>query len=127
MKKGIFIFLLLLVAMAGTIQAKGNKDVVYIMGASFSVTDSTVYFTEIQRLDGIALEDGRLPHRHYYSYELKDYMSYKENQPGRTSVIYFSKKRSVLEKKEMKMKERLIERERKNVVYLGDKFKFVKP
>lgn len=127
MKKGLFIFLLLVVAMVGAVQAKGNNGVVYIFGASFSVTDSTVYFTEIQQLDGIALEGGRLPHRHYYSYELKDYMSYRENLPGRTSVIYFSKKRSQLEKKEMKIKERLIERERKNVVYLGDKFKFVKP
>ena len=54
-------------------------------------------------------------------------MSFKENLPGRTSVIYFSEKRSTLEKKEMKIKERLVERERKTVLYLGDKFSFVKP
>lgn len=127
MKNGILTFLLFLAVFAGSAQAKGDKDVVYIFGASISVTDSTVYFTEIQKLEGVKLDKKKLPHRQYYAYELKDYMSFKENLSGRTSVIYFSKRRSELEKKEMKIKERLIEREGKNVVYLGDKFKFVKP
>lgn len=127
MKNGILTFLLFLAVFAGSAQAKGDKDVVYIFGASMSVTDSTVYFTEIQKLEGVKLDKKKLPHRQYYAYELKDYMSFKENLSGRTSVIYFSKRRSELEKKEMKIKERLIEREGKNVVYLGDKFKFVKP
>lgn len=127
MKNGILTFLLFLAVFSGSAQAKGDKDVVYIFGASISVTDSTVYFTEIQKLEGVKLDKKKLPHRQYYAYELKDYMSFKENLSGRTSVIYFSKRRSELEKKEMKIKERLIEREGKNVVYLGDKFKFVKP
>ncbi len=127
MKNGILTFLLFLAVFAGSAQAKGDKDVVYIFGVSMSVTDSTVYFTEIQELEGVKLDKKKLPHRQYYAYELKDYMSFKENLSGRTSVIYFSKRRSELEKKEVKIKERLIEREGKNVVYLGDKFKFVKP
>lgn len=127
MKTRLMIFALLLVSSICVAQAKGKKDVVYIFGASISVTDSVVYFTEIQEIEGVKLEKGNLPHRQYYSYELKDYMSFKENLPGRTSVIYFSEKRSTLEKKEMKIKERLVERERKTVLYLGDKFRFVKP
>ena len=47
--------------------------------------------------------------------------------PGRTSVIYFSDKRSKLEKQEAKIRKRLVEKEGKTVRYLGDKFKFVKP
>lgn len=68
-----------------------------------------------------------LAHRQYYAYELKDYMNFQENMPGRTSVIYYSKKRSKLEKKEAKIKKRLVEKHGKSVRYLGDKFKFVKP
>lgn len=119
--------MLLFLSSFGYAQVKGDKDVVYIFGASISVTDSTVYFTEIQPIEGVKLNNGDLPHRQYYAYELKDYMNFKENMPGRTSVIYFSKKRAELEKKEIKIKERLVERERKEVIYLGDKFKFVKP
>jgi hypothetical protein len=89
-------------------------------------TDSVVYFTEIQHVEGAVLENGFLPNRHLYSYELKDYMSYAKGMPGRTSFIIFSEKRSKLEKKEQKIKKRLIERENKTVRYLGDSFKFTK-
>ena len=121
------IFVLLLLSSLCSAQSKRGNDVVYILGASISVTDSIVYFTEIQAMEGVKLNKGELPHLQYYAYELKDYMSFKENMPGRTSVIYFSENRSKLEKKELKIKERLVERERKNVLYLGDKFKFEKP
>jgi hypothetical protein len=127
MKKGVLLFLLFMVTAASVALAKNKKDVVYIFGASISLADSTVYLTEIQALEGVKLEKGDLPHRQYYAYELKDYMSRDENMPGRASVIYFSKNRSKLEKKEIKLRERLIEKERKNVLYIGSKFKFTKP
>lgn len=132
MKKTIFILLLALVATVGVARDKkdNKKDKelpVYIWGASISFSDSVVYFTEIQLLDSVFLENGFLPHRQYYSYELKDYMNFQENMPGRISMIYFDEKRSKLEKKEQKIKKRLIEKEGKTVRYLGDKFKFVKP
>ena len=53
-------------------------------------------------------------------------MSYEEGKPGRTSFIYFSDKRSKLEKKEQKVKKKLIEGGEKSVRYLGDKFNFTK-
>lgn len=107
---------------------KKIKEVpVYIWGASISFSDSVVYFTEIQKLDSIVLNNGFLPHRQYYAYELKDYMNFQENMPGRISMIYFDEKRGKLEKKEQKIKKRLIEKEGKSVRYLGDKFKFQKP
>ena len=136
MKKSLLIFLLVLIsAVAVASDRKNNrkegKNVepvpVYIWGVSMSFSDSTVYFTEIQELDSVVLQNGALPHLQYYSYELKDYMSFEENMPGRISVIYFNEKRSKLEKKELKVKKHLIEKEGKIVRYLGDKFKFVKP
>ena len=105
---------------------KKNDKEVYVLGVSLSFSDSIVYFTEIQHVEGAVLDGNFLPNRHMYSYELKDYMSYEEGKPGRTSFIYFSEKRSKLEKKEQKLKKRLTERQDKIVRYLGDKFKFTK-
>ncbi len=135
MKKALLILLLMLVATVGIARdkkeskkAKEIKEVpVYIWGASISFSDSVVYFTEIQELGAMVLENGFLPHRQYYAYELKDYMNFNENMPGRISVIYFDEKRSKLEKQEQKIKKRLVEKEGLTVRYLGDKFKFVKP
>lgn len=127
MKKILAIFLFLLVAFSGYARSKNEKDsVVFVMGASISFSDSVVYFTEIQKFDGFVLEKGFLPNRQLYSYELKDYMSYQENMPGRISIIYFSDKRKELEKKEKDMKKRLETKENKTVRYLGNKFMFTR-
>lgn len=132
MRKSLFILLFVLIAALGVAREKKDnnkvKEVpVYILGASISFSDSIVYFTEIQKLDNVVLENGFLPHRQYYAYELKDYMNFEENIPGRISVVYFDEKRSKLEKKEQKIKKHLMEKENKIIRYLGDKFKFVKP
>ena len=126
------IFLVLFLAIFPTLSILAQKEEnepVYIWGASIHFNDTVVYFTEIQPLDGVELEDGTnfLPNRQFYSYELKDYMNFKENMPGRTSIVLFSKKKSTLEKREAKIKERLVKKEGKTVRYLGDKFKFTKP
>lgn len=109
--------------------ASDKNDKIYVMGASVSFADSTVYFTEIQLIEGVALEKKTkfLPDRQHYAYELKDYMNFKENMPGRTSVILFSKKLSSLKKKETNLKLRLERRRGLKVRYLGDKFKFTRP
>ena len=105
---------------------KKVKTEVYMFGVSLSFTDSVVYFTEIQHMEGAIIENNMLPNRHLYAYELKDYMSYEEEKPGRTSFIYFSDKRSKLEKKELKIRKRLLYNGEKTVRYLGSKFKFTK-
>ena len=140
-KEGLFEFyimkkisLILFLALFSTlsISAQNEKEQpepVYIWGASVCFNDTVVYFTEIQQLDGVELEKGSdfLPNRQLYSYELKDYMSFKEDMPGRTSVILFSKKKQTLEKRVEKIKQRLVKKNGKTVRYLGDKFKFTKP
>ncbi len=105
---------------------KKVKTEVYMFGVSLSFTDSVAYFTEIQHIEGAIIENKLLPNRHLYAYELKDYMSYEEGKPGRTSFIYFSDKRSKLEKKELKIRKRLLYNGEKTVRYLGSKFKFTK-
>ena len=127
--KKLYIFIIALLFVPAFMSAKKDKDVVYLFGTSYSYNDSIVYFTEIQPLEGVKLEKGTgfLPNRQFYSYELKDYMNFKEDMPGRTSVILFSEKKSTLQKREAKIKKRLVEKEGKTVRYLGDKFKFTKP
>ena len=128
--KKIFVVLFMTLLATSSVKAAGDDDyVVYVWGASYSFTDSIVYFTEIQPLEGLELTKGTgfLPHRQFYAYELKDYMNFNENMPGRTSIIFFSKKRSTLEKKAEKVKRRMVEVEGKTVRYLGDRFRFVKP
>ena len=130
MKRTLLISFLALFAAVSAVQAKGDEEkTVYLLGASFSFSDSVVYFTEIMPVEGAKLDEKTkfLLHRQYYAYELKDYMNFQENMPGRTSVIYFSEKRSKLEKQAAKIKKRLVEKDGKTVRYLGDKFKFVKP
>ena len=113
--------------LSGSARGKSEKDsVVYIFGASISFSDTIVYFTEIQQIDDVVVEKGFLPNRQLYSYELKDYMSFKENMPGRISVIYFSDKQKDLVKKEKDIKKRLETKENMTVRYLGGKFKFTK-
>jgi hypothetical protein len=111
-----------------SVKAEEEKTV-YLFGVSISLADSVVYFTEIMPVEGAKIDErtGFLLHRQYYSYELKDYMNFTENMPGRTSAVYFSDKRSKLEKKEAALKKRLVEKQGKTVRYLGDKFKFIKP
>lgn len=115
-------------AVIAVMAAKKNEGV-YVFGASISFSDSTVYFTEVQLIEGVSLMKGVkfLPDRQHYAYELKDYMNFKENMPGRTSVIFFSTKASSLKKKENNLKNRLEKRRGLTVRYLGDKFKFTKP
>ena len=132
MKKLLFIFAALFVALA-VVRAEGKnkadeKKGVYIFGTSFSFSDSIVYFTEIQYLEEVQLENKTnfIPFRQHYSYELKDFMS-KEGMPGRISAVYFSHKESDVKKKEAKLKKRLEKKDKKVVRYLGSKFKFTKP
>ena len=124
-----YICIVALLLVPAVLSAQKAKDVVYLLGVSFSYSDSIAYFTEIQPLEGVKLQKRSkiLPDRQHYAYELKDYMNFQEGKPGRISMIYFSKKRSKLEKVEAKVKKRLLHKENKTVLYLGDKFKFTRP
>lgn len=111
------------------VSAQKKGEGVYVMGVSISFSDSIVYFTEVQLIEGVSLQKGTgfLPDRQYYSLELQNYMASSEQMPGRTSVILFAKSKSKLQKREAKLKAKLQKRRSKVVRYLGDKFKFTRP
>lgn len=127
--KKIYILFFALFAAVSLSSAKNDKDVAYLFGVSFSHSDSIVYFTEIQPLEGVKLQSRSriLPDRQHYAYELKDYMNFTEGKPGRTSAIYFAKSRKKLEKVEAKIKKKVLHKDKGTVRYLGDKFRFTLP
>ena len=127
--KKIYILFFAFFAAVSMLSAKSDNDVAYLFGVSFSHSDSVVYFTEIQPLEGVKLQSRSriLPDRQHYAYELKDYMNFAEGKPGRTSAIYFAKNRKKLEKIEAKVKKKILHKDNGTVRYLGDKFRFTLP
>ena len=111
----------------GAYAAKKPKTV-YVMGVSFSFSDSVVYFTEVQKMDSIVFREDHnfLPDRQHYSYELSNFMANNENMPGRTSALFYAEKLSKLRKQEAKLKKKLLKKN-KTVLYLGSKFSFTRP
>lgn len=107
--------------------AKKTKTV-YLLGVSYSFSDSIVYFTEIQKMDSVFFDSEHkfLSNRQHYSYELTDFMAFKENMPGRPSALFYAKRLSALQKKEAKLKKKLLKKG-KAVMYLGNKFSFTRP
>ncbi len=87
-------------------QAKGNAPQrVYMFGFAASFNDTIVHFTNIQAVDS-AWIDGKtkfLTGRHLYSTMLRDYLD-KQQQPYRTSVVFYDKSLKKLQKKYIKMK-----------------------
>ena len=128
MKKYSLAALFLMLFCCCAVCAAKKPKTVYVMGVSYSFSDSVVYFTEIQKMDSIVFdaEHKFLPNRQHYSYELTDFMAFQENMPGRPSALYYSKKLSSLQKKEAKLKKKLLKKN-KSVMYLGSKFKFTRP
>ena len=79
----------------------------YVFGVGASFKDSVVYFTEVQLLDSVALDNnGFLPGRVSYAYQMKNYLEYEKNKLDYTCAIYFSESRSKLEKEASKIYKR---------------------
>ena len=127
MKRYSIVAIFMMLLCCAVFAAKKPKTI-YMLGVSYSFSDSIVYFTEIQKIDSIVFdaEHKFLPNRQHYSYELTDFMAFKENRPGRPSAVFYSKKLSAMQKKEAKLKKKLLKKN-KAVMYLGNKFSFTRP
>ncbi len=103
-----------------------HKDV-YAYGVAADFSDSTVYFTVIQKLDSVKLTgEGFLPERQQYSYQLKYHL---ENQglKHRTCMIFFDTDKSKLAKKQNKLMERYLESHTQVKLIDLKTFQFIKP
>ena len=84
-----------------------EKQTVYIFGVGSAFGDSIIYFTDIQEIQDYKLiEKGFLNYRSIYSYDLKNYLENAMNKPHRVCAVFFSEKKSKIEKKYEKLKNR---------------------
>lgn len=103
-----------------------DKTTVYVFGFSASFNDSTVYFTDIQQLDGVYV--GRKTHfltdRDLYAAQLRDFLS-ERGEPNRVCVISFAEKRKDVEKKIVQLKKKYLKDGIYDVKYLAaNEFQF---
>ena len=84
-----------------------KQETIYIVGVSASFTDSLMYFTDVEVLEGIHLDKNKfLPNRMQYSLQLKDYLEREEGLTDRTCFVLFDTNRKKLDKRILKMKRR---------------------
>jgi len=94
---------------------------VYVFGFSASFTDSTVYFTPIQYLDGVVLEKKTkfLPGAPEYSYQLKDYLEQQRGENNRVCAIFADETKAKAEKHFINVRKRYLN-QKMNVVFLTE-------
>lgn len=110
MKNRSNLFCLILTAMlvfcATNADAKPKQTTIYVFGISISLTDSTAYLTDIQTLETAYIDNktGFLYDRSIYSQQLQMWIEYSKNKPGTTCAIFFGEKKSKVEKKYIKVR-----------------------
>jgi hypothetical protein len=83
-----------------------NKKAVYMLGVSASFTDSLVYFTEVQKVEGIKLgKKELLPERQHYSQQLQTYLE-QQGLQNRTCFVYYDRSEAGLKKLSAQLKEK---------------------
>ncbi len=127
--KIILTFVMLCMFTSSSLKTVKEKDPIYIFGFSTSFSDPTVYHTEVQQINGEELDkNGFLKKREQYSYQLKNYLEGTKGKSSQTSMIYFSKKKAILEKEALQ----LLNKYKKDKTYTietipASEFKFVTP
>ncbi len=102
-------FVLLLGAMFifASAEAKIVKEPeVFMFGFSASFKDSTVYLTDIQKLDSVWIESkgNYVLFRDEYSRQIKNYLATNHSAPNRTCVVFYAFDRKKAEKQYLKMR-----------------------
>ena len=114
--KHLTLAVVLLAAGATSVQAQNVKvPHAYMFGFVASFNDSTVYFTNIQKVDSawVTKKKSMLAGRNNYSYQLREFFAQKRNLPNRTCVVVANVDRKKLEKKYAKMKNKYLVKSKK--------------
>jgi hypothetical protein len=93
---------------------------VYAFGFAASFNDSTVYFTDIQKIDKATLEKKTnfLPKRNEYTAQLRDYLA-RKGYPNRTCIISYASSRKNIEKKFVNFRKRYIKGGHYDIKYIA--------
>lgn len=106
---------------AGFAKKKSHKEVaIYAFGLSTCFNDSTAYLTDIIEINPayIVTKTNFLVSRNEYSMQLKNYFI-QQNMPNQTCAFFFANKRAKIEKNYIKLRKRLTEKEKKNLVQIS--------
>ena len=92
------------------VSAKPKQTKLYVFGVSMNLTDSVTYITEIQLIDPgfIETKTGFMYDRSIYSQQLQLWVEYNKNQPASTCTIFFSEKKSKIDKKYTKVRNKFL-------------------
>lgn len=93
-----------LILCALSLQAKGRMETIYMFGFAASFNDSTVYFTDVHRVDSAWVDSKTkfLMSRDNYSAQLSNYLE-KQGLKNRVCVSAFAKNEKKARKKLQKM------------------------
>ena len=82
----------------------------YMFGFSASFTDSTIYVTDIQDVQGAWIDSKTkfLLGRDNYSYQLKEYFTEKIQQPNRICMVFFATNKRKIEKAMKKLMKKYV-------------------
>lgn len=88
-----------------------KQSEVYLFGVATSFNDTLVHFTDIQPVEGAAInKQGFLEARNQYAYQLKNYLENVMSLPNRTCAVFFHTNKSKLEKDYSKLRKKYVER-----------------
>jgi len=119
-------------AMTAMLAAAENKvQTLYMYGFAASFNDSTVYFTDIQKVDSAYIDSKTkfLLERDSYSYQFRDYMK-EQGMTNPTCVTTYAKSRDDAEKKFVAMKRKYVNGGRYTIKYVSSsefRYKAVAP
>ena len=104
----ITIVALLALSIAGVNDAMAKRrqlSHIYMFGFAASFTDSIVYFTDIQTVDSVWIDDKTffLQNPEAYSQQLKDYLA-ASMQPNRVCVVMYAPNQKEAEKQYLKIR-----------------------
>lgn len=106
-----------------------SRSTVYIFGFSASFTDSTVYFTTVQPINGVLLEKKTkfLPNCTEYSSQLKDYLEESKGEVNRVCATFSAETKMKAEKKFIELRKKYTSQKNLNVIFLSENdFKYTK-
>jgi hypothetical protein len=106
-----------------------KKDAVYVLGVSASFTDSLVYFTEVQQVEGLKLgKKELLPERQHYSQQLQAYLE-QQGLENRTCFVYYQRSEAKLKKFSAQLKQKYQKNNTKLLIQQvnPNEFRFTKP
>lgn len=108
MKRTLLFILVLLTISTSEINAKRKcLPYLYSFGVSISLKDSTIYMTDIQKIDSIWVEEknGFVINRDDYSYQLRNYFD-NHGMQNRVNIIVFGKNEKIIGKKYLALQKR---------------------